>query len=256
MDRNVQSGVATTERVVQALFDAIESRDLRRIAAMLSVDCTWQNVPHEPTNGRDAVVAMFASIVCPSDRVRWSIISAAHGDGVAWIERTDSFLIDDDEHNVRCNGVFLVDTNTELVTGVRDYVDLAEWRDRIDEILRRGVERSAVDVVQRHLAAVARQDPLGMAADYAIDAVLIRGEDRRTGWASIADYFDTIPIRMSGRALVLDNVITTEPGCVEVSWTMSSNSQSAELIASGTDDYVVTAGRTVRQTVTLATPDF
>lgn len=252
----MQSGAATTERVVRALFDAIESRDLRRIAATLSVDCTWQNVPHKPTIGRDAVVAMLAIIVCRSDRVRWSITSAAFDDGLAWIERTDSFFIDDGKHSVFCNGVFLVDSDTELVTGVRDYVDLDEWRDRIDEVLRRSAERSALDVVRRHLAAVARQDPLEMAADYAIDAVLIRGEDRRTGWASIADYFDTVPPRMSGRTLVFDNVIETEPGCVRVSWTMSSNARSAEMIASGTDDYVVAAGRIVRQTVTLATPDF
>ena len=62
---------------VARLLAAIGSRDLRRIAGALTPHASWQNVPHDPAVGRDAVVALLGGIVCWSDDVRWDVVSSA-----------------------------------------------------------------------------------------------------------------------------------------------------------------------------------
>ena len=229
---------------VTRLLAAIGSRDLRRIGDALTPGATWQNVPHEPAVGRDAVLSLLGGIVCWSDEVRWDVVSSATDGDVTWCERVDRFVIDGEEHAVRCNGVFRVDPVSGKVAEVRDYVDLGEWRARITPVTARMAERAPGDVVARHLAAVERRDPVAMAADYALDAVLVRAGERYDGYAAIADYFDTIPDRLAGHELHLDHATDTE-----VRWTIPG-------VASGRDIYEVRAGRITKQVVELDTADF
>jgi limonene-1,2-epoxide hydrolase len=229
---------------VERLLTAIESRDLRRVADALTPDVTWQNVPHAPAVGRDAVVALLAGIVSWSDAVRWDVVSTATDGELTWCERVDRFVIAGDEHAVRCNGVFRVDPASGCVAEVRDYVDLGEWRARIARVMTAMSTRPAREVVARHLAAVERRDPVAMSADYALDAVLERAGERYEGYAAIARYFDTVPDRLGAHELHLDHVADTD-----VRWTIPG-------VASGRDEYEVRAGRITRQTVTLASTDF
>lgn len=243
--------MSDTERAVTALFVAIESRDPRAIEASLAPSATWENVPHEPALGRPAVVRLFGDVVTWSDAVRWDVVTASYGDGTAWVERVDRFVIDGTEHAVRCNGVFSVDDG--VVTGVRDYVDLGEWRSRVGPALTAMAGRSAEDVVRRHLAGVEARDPVRMAADYAHDAALVRPDGERRGWRSIADYFDTVPARLGDGELAFGPVATDEDGSITVRWRMSRPGAST---VTGRDTYEVEAGRIVRQAVRLDGTDF
>lgn len=229
---------------VARLLAAIESRDLRRVADALTPDATWQNVPHAPAVGRDGVVALLAGIVCWADEVRWDVVSTASDGDTVWCERNDRFVIAGDEHAVRCNGVFRIDLASGRVAEVRDYVDLAEWRERIAPAMAAMAARPAREVVARHLEAVASRDVVAMAADYALDAVLVRGAERYEGWAAIADYFDTVPDRLGANELHLDHVDD-----IEVRWQIPG-------IASGRDTYEVRNGRITHQVVALDQRDF
>ena len=73
---------------------------------------------------------MLGRVLRRSDRVRWDVVSESYGDRRAWVERVDRFWIDGSEYAVRCNGVFEFDRDSGLITEVRDYVDLGEWRER------------------------------------------------------------------------------------------------------------------------------
>jgi limonene-1,2-epoxide hydrolase len=239
---------------IDGLLTAIESRDLRRVAGMLTPDATWQNVPHPPTSGRDAVVGVLGAILCWSDDVRWDVVSAATRNGTVWCERVDRFWIDGDEQAVRCNGVFTVDPATGLVSSVRDYVDLGEWRDRLAPVLDAMARRAPAAVVARHLAAVERRDTVAMAADYALDARLDRGDLTHGGWMEIADYFDTVPARLEGRSLDVEGTETDRAtGHVTVRWAVRGHDRT---IATGVDRYEVVAGRIVHQVVSLDGTDF
>lgn len=126
---------------MRRLLDAIDSRDLDRVAACLTEDATWQNVPHPVTSGRDEVVGMLARIVTLCERVEWAVVSEAYDGDRAWLERVDRFWIDGECHSVCCNGIVTVDREQGLVRSFRDYVDLGEWRERIAPVLQRRAER-------------------------------------------------------------------------------------------------------------------
>jgi limonene-1,2-epoxide hydrolase len=122
---------ASVEAVVTSFLLAVAARDLDAVAITLDGDVRWVNVPHDPTVGRPAVVAMLAAVIGRCDRVRWDVVTASYGPRRAHLERVDRFWIDGQEYAVACHGVFCVNPATSKIAEVRDYVDLGEWRARL-----------------------------------------------------------------------------------------------------------------------------
>jgi len=238
---------------VRRLLQAIESRDLRAVRDALAVDVTWQNVPHNPAIGRDAVIAMLAPILTWSDEARWDVVTADYASNTGWVERIDRFWIGGVEYAVRCNGVFDVDPERGDVVSVRDYADLEEWRRRIEPVYERLAHGNAIDVVRRHLGAVTRRDPVAMAADYHLDATLRRGSTVLKGWMEIADYFDGVPARLSGSAFAVEALTEPRPDHVVSEWTIT---QPDGVLLRGRDEFTVESGRIVEQQVQLDRNDF
>jgi limonene-1,2-epoxide hydrolase len=123
--------MAKPEVIVRRWLDAIEARDLDAVVGSFSANARWQNVPSPPAVGHDAIRAMLGPILERSERVVWDLVTESYSDERAWLERVDRFLINGTEYAVRCNGVLEFDTEAGLITELRDYVDLAEWRERL-----------------------------------------------------------------------------------------------------------------------------
>jgi limonene-1,2-epoxide hydrolase len=238
--------------VVERLFEAIGSRDLRRIHDLLTPGVVWQNVPHPAVIGREAVLAVLAGIITWSDCVRWEIISCAVDGDDLHVEHVDHFVIDGIDHAVACNGIVRVDDGR--IDSVRDFVDLGEWRERIGPTLAAMAARPAAAVIDRHLGAVLTGDPVAMAADYTLDATLVRPDRTCQGWREIACYFDTVPARLAGRSISFGRPSELPAGRIGVEWRIEP--EVDRTIATGYDVYDVVDGRIHRQTVTLATADF
>ena len=242
-----------TRQAIDRLLVAIESRDLRAVHAALHPNAIWQNVPHPASEGRSAVMVLLANILCWSDQVRWDVISSSVDGEVGWYERIDRFWLRGEEHAVHCNGVFTIDPATDTVREVRDYVDLGEWRARVTPVLQSLATRSAEEVVSQHLSAVGTRDPIAMASDYALDAVLARPNADHTGWCEIADYFEIVPVRLKDREVVFGEVEATDHHVAGVAWEI----RGAEgRVASGRDEFVVTEGRITHQRTSLDSDDF
>jgi len=77
---------------------------------------------------------MLEPILLRSDRVQWDIVTESYSQHRAWLERMDRFVIDGTEYAVRCNGVLEFEPDTGLISELRDYVDLAEWRSRLSAV--------------------------------------------------------------------------------------------------------------------------
>ena len=242
-----------TRQVIDRLLVAIESRDLRAVHAALHPNATWQNVPQPAAERRPAVIALLANILCWSDQVRWDVVSSSVDGRVGWYERVDRFWLLGEEHAVQCNGVFTVDPATDTVCDIRDYVDLGEWRGRVTPVLQTLAARSAKEVVSQHLRAVGTRDPVAMASDYALDAVLARPDAQHTGWSEVADYFETVPARLKDRELVFGDVEVTDTHHAEVAWKITG---VEGWVASGRDEFVVTEGRITHQRTSLDSDDF
>lgn len=120
-----------SRRVWARLLDAVEARDVVALCACFTTDGLWQNVPHDAWVGRETIAAMLGPILRRSSRVHWDMVTAAYEPHRAWLERIDRFWIDDVEYAVRANGVIEVDPDSGLITALRDYSDLGEWRSRL-----------------------------------------------------------------------------------------------------------------------------
>jgi len=242
-----------TRHTIERLLAAIELRDLRAIRTVLHTDVTWQNVPHPPATGREAVVALLGNILCWSDKVQWDVVSASVSGATGWYERLDRFWLDGEEYAVPCNGVLTVDCHTQSIIAMKDYVDLGEWRSRVTPKLASLAARPAAAVVARHLKAVRALDPVAMAADYALGATLERPGARYGDWYAIADYFASVPERLAGRQLILGEVEVAGPDAAQVVWEVTGATDS---VVSGRDLFRVNEGRIFHQVTTLDEGDF
>jgi limonene-1,2-epoxide hydrolase len=125
----------TTEDVLHGFLTAVESRDCDAVAACFTEDARYANVPHPPVIGADGIRALFARILPRCERVRWDLVTSAFEGRRAWLERVDRFWIEGREYAIECNGVFTVDDAGTRLAEVRDYVDLATWRNRLGGVL-------------------------------------------------------------------------------------------------------------------------
>jgi limonene-1,2-epoxide hydrolase len=120
----------SAKAAVARFLAAVESMDAEAVGACFTDDATYQNVPHPPAMGRDAIAAMFRPILSRSHKVQWDIVSSSYAEDMAWLERVDRFWIDGTEYHIECNGVGVVDPASGKLTAFRDYVDIGTWRQR------------------------------------------------------------------------------------------------------------------------------
>jgi limonene-1,2-epoxide hydrolase len=124
--------------VVDLFLTAVESRDAQAVGARFTSDATYRNMPHPPVRGPAGVAAMFEPVLRRAERVQWDVVSRSEDGARAWVERVDRFWIDGHEFAIECNGVYELDLERGLIAAVRDYVDLATWRERLGDVLREG----------------------------------------------------------------------------------------------------------------------
>jgi limonene-1,2-epoxide hydrolase len=110
----------------RAFCAAFDRRDLDAIAAAVTEDCVYHNIPMEPVVGRAAVSASLAGFVNGASRIEWLIHAIAEAaDGTVLTERTDRFEIGGKWISVRVMGTF--EFRDGLISAWRDYFDLAEF---------------------------------------------------------------------------------------------------------------------------------
>ena len=119
--------------ILARFLTAVEERDVGALVWHFEEEATWRNMPGPPAVGRAMIGEMFDRFLPWCERVVWDIVSASYTDDTAWVERVDRFWVDGREFRIECNGVFVVDLRSELITEVRDYVDLGVWRTRLSE---------------------------------------------------------------------------------------------------------------------------
>ncbi len=240
-----------TREAIDTLLTAIESRDLRAVRRALHPDACWQNVPHPAAEGREAVIALLHGILCWSERVQWDVVRASIEGASGSVERVDRFWLQGEEHAVACHGVFSVDIDTRTVISVRDYVDLGEWRQRVNPVLHALASRTSAEVINGHLAALQKGVPLEVAAYFSLDAIIECPAGKVTGWDAVADYYTALGAQQELSALAWEIVEPADAGEVAVDWRFPS---SGEPWATGRDDYEVCAGRItcLRTTLPLA----
>jgi limonene-1,2-epoxide hydrolase len=122
--------MTTAREVVDRFLAAVESRDVDAVAECFAPDATYQNVPHPPYEGREAIRELFGRALGRCEKVRWDIVTESDGEDRVWLERVDRFWVAGVEYAIECNGVWDVDVATSSITAVRDYLDYHVWLGR------------------------------------------------------------------------------------------------------------------------------
>ena len=119
-----------SEQIVRDFIAAWNARDLDAICTALSPDVRYHNIPMEPLVGRETVRAAVGPLVEGCTAMDWQVHHIAAGaDGAVLTERTDRFTLNGKDLSIRVMGVFEI--ADELITGWRDYFDLAEWQSQL-----------------------------------------------------------------------------------------------------------------------------
>jgi limonene-1,2-epoxide hydrolase len=115
----------TPDALVSQFIGAIERFALDEALAMLSDDCTYDNVPIGSVVGPEAVRATLGPFIGGYDEVQWVVHhQVAHGTldgGVVMNERVDRFRKGDEWHELPVAGVFEV--RSGRISLWRDYFD-------------------------------------------------------------------------------------------------------------------------------------
>ena len=123
--------MAQAREVLTAFLDTVAGNDADEIAAFFAEDAVYTNVQAPSLVGRDAIREMFAKIASRASGMRWDVVSESYSDTTGWLERVDHFWMGEHQVSIECNGVFVVDPESGLITEVRDYVDFATYRERL-----------------------------------------------------------------------------------------------------------------------------
>jgi limonene-1,2-epoxide hydrolase len=112
--------------IVAQFIGAIERRDLDAVAALLSADVSYENMPMQPILGRDAVMAVIGAFLAPAELVDWKVLRQWECDGVVINERIDRFRIGNGWLELPVAGFFELDAEDRIILW-RDYFDLDSY---------------------------------------------------------------------------------------------------------------------------------
>lgn len=110
----------------RAFCAAFDRRDIDAVAAAVTEDCLYHNIPMQPVRGRAAIREALAGFVGGASEVEFAIHTIAEAaNGAVLTERTDRFVIGGKTISVRVMGVF--EYRDGLISAWRDYFDMAEF---------------------------------------------------------------------------------------------------------------------------------
>ena len=117
----------TPEEVVTELIRACEARDLDAVAALVTDDIEYDNVPIGKVFGPEGVRRVLSGGVSEAaSQVEWVVHRQVASGNTVMNERTDRFLVDNRWIEISIAAVFEV--RGDRVSLWRDYFDLESYR--------------------------------------------------------------------------------------------------------------------------------
>ena len=111
---------------VQAFCEAWKSRDADRIAALVTEDCFYHNVPMAPVVGRAAIAEFIRGFLGDAETVEFEMLSIAEAaDGTVLTERVDRFDMAAGKVALPVMGSFQVKDG--LIARWLDYFDMTHF---------------------------------------------------------------------------------------------------------------------------------
>jgi limonene-1,2-epoxide hydrolase len=112
------------ERTVRACMAALEAHDTDAMAALMTADVVYHNIPLEPAVGLEAARAFLDGFFGMFAGTSVEILHLAVRDGVVLTERIDTFTLDGMQAPLPVMGTF--ELRDDKICAWRDYFDMAQ----------------------------------------------------------------------------------------------------------------------------------
>lgn len=123
------------EQVVNAFIAAIEAKDVPAAVALCAADVSYENMPIQPIQGRDAMAVTLERFLAPATDVQWPCINQWVVGNLVINERLDRFKIGDGWLELPIAGFFEVNADG-LITLWRDYFDMASYARQLETLTK------------------------------------------------------------------------------------------------------------------------
>ena len=114
------------EKIVRQFCEAVEQRDLEKLAGFFTDDAVYHNIPIDPVKGREAIGAMLGQFLGPATKAEFEILAIASCGGTVMTERIDRFEIGGKSIALSVMGAFEI-TPEGAISAWRDYFDMAQF---------------------------------------------------------------------------------------------------------------------------------
>jgi limonene-1,2-epoxide hydrolase len=118
----------TPQQTVETFIGHWNSGDIEAMLALCAEGIVYHNIPMEPIHGTAAMRGMVEGFLANIAACDWQTHAIAANGNTVLTERTDGFTFKSGHHAaIRVMGTFDLDADG-LITGWRDYFDMAEFQ--------------------------------------------------------------------------------------------------------------------------------
>lgn len=114
----------TVQAFMAAFIAAWPGGDATDLGAFFSQDAVYHNIPMEPVQGRDAILATFANFMAMGGQVGVDITYLVAAGAIVMTERVDHFIGPEQTISLPLMGI--TEVHDGVITAWRDYFDLSQ----------------------------------------------------------------------------------------------------------------------------------
>ena len=104
--------------------------DVPTVMAYFTDDCVYHNIPMDPVQGTDAILATVNGFAGMSEEIQWDLLAIAESaDGVVLTERVDKFKIAGNWIELPVMGTF--ELRDGKISAWRDYFDMNQFTSQV-----------------------------------------------------------------------------------------------------------------------------
>jgi limonene-1,2-epoxide hydrolase len=121
----MSTSAETVQEFIAAFMEVWPLGDAAKLGSFFSEDAVYHNMPMEPVQGRDSILATFAHFMSMGGQVAVEITHMVADGAIVMTERVDHFIGDEGRISLPMLGV--IEVHGGVITAWRDYFDLSQF---------------------------------------------------------------------------------------------------------------------------------
>ena len=127
----MSTSAKTVQEFIAAFVEVWPLGDAAKLGTFFSEDAVYHNMPMEPVQGRDSILATFADFMSMGGQVGVDITHMVADGAIVMTERVDHFIGTEKTISLPVMGIFEV--RDGAITAWRDYFDLNQFTSQMPD---------------------------------------------------------------------------------------------------------------------------